>query len=203
MKEFSCRQAVLALALASSAFAQKHELGLTLGRNLPADRPYAGGALQVEAGTAFQANYAIRLVEGGSASLYFETHFLASPLREVRAAAPGAIRDFASLYVTPGLRVKFAPQSRISPWVAAGGGWALYEHSVLDQSGRPAAAPRRVSHGAFQFGGGVDAPMGKFVSLRAEVRDFYTGSPSYSVSGLTGGQHNATAGGGIVLSFGR
>jgi hypothetical protein len=120
----------------------------------------------------------------------------------VQASAPGAIRDYASLYVTPGIRVKFGSGRRASPWVAAGGGWALYEHSLLDMAGRPSSAARRTSRGAFQFGGGVDVPIWRFVALRGEVRDFYTGSPSYTVGGLRGGQHNVVAGGGFVLRFG-
>ena len=41
----------------------------------------------------------------------------------------------------------------------------------------------------------------KFIGLRAEIRDFYTGSPAYN-SAIRGGQHNVVAGGGIVLKFG-
>jgi hypothetical protein len=71
---------VLALTFLSIAplMAQMQELGLTLGGLRPLDRQFSGGTLKSKSGVALQANYAIRLVEGGAASLYLETHFLAS-----------------------------------------------------------------------------------------------------------------------------
>lgn len=35
-------------------------------------------------------------------------------------------KNYTSLFVAPGLRLKFAPAGRISPWVAFGCGYALY-----------------------------------------------------------------------------
>jgi hypothetical protein len=39
------------------------------------------------------------------------------------------------------------------------------------------------------------------LALRLEARDFYSGSPSFNVAGISGGQHNQVAGGGFVLRF--
>jgi opacity protein-like surface antigen len=188
----------LAGVFGSSAFAQRQELGLTLGALFETDR---GGGLTSGAGTGFQANYGFRLAGGDKAALFLETHFLASPLREVETRDSSATANYASLYVTPGLRIKFAPNARISPYVAVGGGLAWYEQSREQVGGGPNSAPRNIYRGAFQFGGGVDVKVWRFLSLRAEVRDFYTGSPAYNVAEVRGGQHNVVAGGGFSLRF--
>jgi hypothetical protein len=150
---------------------------------------------------AFQANYGYRIFGNDQAVLYGEVHLLANPLREVNSSMQTLTRDVATLFVTPGIRVKFFPPRRIAPYVAVGGGWADYEQSTTTLAGNRNSAPRTVNHGAFDYGGGVDFKFWRFVGLRAEIRDFYTGSPSYNAPALSGGQHNVVAGGGLVLEF--
>lgn len=189
---------LLLTAAALSCAETRHELALTLGRLASNDR----GALTAGSGTGLQANYGIRLAANSTAGLYFESHFLASPHREVASTAPQAIRDFASLYVTPGLRVKFVPAARLSPWVAAGGGYGLFEHSRELQDGSPSTVARSQSHFVFHFGGGLDLRLNRFLSARFEVRDFFTASPLYNVPSVSGRQHNVVAGGGLILRWG-
>lgn len=179
--------------------AQRQELGLTLGRVAATDR----GAVRVGAGTAFQANYGHRLWGGEKAALFGEVHFLASPQAVVTSGDGRATRDVASLYVTPGVRLKLFPSGRMQPFVAVGGGYALYEHSLLNVGGRPNAAPRTASGGAFVYGGGVDVPLWRWLGVRGEVRDFVTANPVYNVAVNGGRQHNVVAGGGLVVRFGR
>jgi hypothetical protein len=81
-------------------------------------------------------------------------------------------------------------------------GYAVYEQGVLQIDGRPNPAPRDIHRGAFDFGAGVDTSLWRWIGLRGEVRDFYTGSPAYNLPGLGGGQHNVVAGGGFVLKWG-
>ena len=52
------------------------------------------------------------------------------------------------------------------------------------------------------FGGGVGTRLWRWIGLRFEIRDFYTGSPAYNLPNLGGGQHNVVAGGGFVLKWG-
>ena len=110
-------------------------------------------------------------------------------------------RDVASLYVTPGIRVKFFSSSRISPYLASGWGLGLYEQSTTQLDGRSNAASRELVHGAFDFGGGVDVHVWRFLALRGEARDFYTGTPGYNVSTIAGGQHNVVIGAAFVLRW--
>ena len=187
--------------LGMTAAAQTQEVGLTLGRILSLERSAAQSRIQLGSGTALQANYGLRLIEGRQAALYAEVHFLANPQRKVESATQTATRDVATLYVTPGLRVRFFPRSVVGPYLAIGGGYAQYEQSTQRIDGRPNTAPRRVNHGTLGFGGGVDIRAWRFISLRGEIRDFYSGSPAYNLPAIKGGQHNIVAGGGIVLRF--
>ncbi|HBY59842.1 MAG TPA: hypothetical protein DEH78_08450 [Solibacterales bacterium] len=200
------RKTTIAVLLAAAAHAQdaapRHELGLTLGTLRGGDRGTGAAALQLGSGTALQANYGVRVAGGSAAALYAEFHFLASPQRLVSSANAALTRDVATIYATPGLRVKFAPKARVSPYAVIGAGYALYEHSLLTLGGQPNGAPRLTHRGTAMFGGGVDVGVWRWLAIRGEVRDFYSGSPSYNTPAIRGGQHNVVAGGGFVLRFG-
>jgi len=198
---------ILVLALPSlgvataQEIAPKHEIGLTLGGLLSSQQSGGATRLDLGSGAAVQANYGYRILGGERAALYGEVHLLANPLRDVSSSDRTLTRDVATLFVTPGIRVKFFPNSGIAPYFAVGGGWADYEQSTTTLEGRPNAAPRTVNHGVFDYGCGVDFKFWRFVGLRAEVRDFYAGGPSYNTSSIRGGQHNVVVGGGLVLKF--
>jgi hypothetical protein len=135
-------------------------------------------------------------------ALYGEINFVASPTaREITTSVSTATHDFASLYITPGIRVKFRPASKISPYAEVGGGYADYEQSLTQLDGRPNPAPRQLARGVFDFGAGVDVHVWRFVALRGEARDFYTGSPNYNITSISGGQHNIVATGAFVLRW--
>ena len=101
------RIAVCGAGLLSTASAQQHELGLTLGGILSQQRVAPLAKLDLGSGLALQANYGYRLLQRRSAALYLETHFLANGLRDIRSANSRATRDVATIFVTPGLRIKF------------------------------------------------------------------------------------------------
>jgi hypothetical protein len=196
------RVLVATLLCLPAAFAQKQELGLTLGRILPNQRTTPSGSLDLSGGTALQANYGFRIFKGNAFSAYFETHFLANGLREIASRDPGISRDVATAYVTPGIRVKLAPRKAVQPYLVFGGGYALYEQSKTTLGGDPNPAPRFTHRGTVAFGGGVDAKLWRFIGVRAEVRDFYSGNPSFNVEPSSSRQHNLVIGGGFVLRFG-
>jgi hypothetical protein len=193
--------AALGLFLSLAAFAQQHEIGLTLGRLLEKERTGGSVRLTVGSGTALQANYGFRFLDAGAVAIYAEVHMLANPLRDISSPLSSVTRDVATIFVTPGVRIRFLPHSAASPYVVAGGGVAIFEQSTSVLGGSPNPAPRGTTRGVFDFGGGVDFPLWRFLGLRAEVRDFYSGSPSFNVSSIRGGHHNVVAGGGFVLKF--
>jgi len=178
--------------------AQNHEIALQLGGILPLSR---AGDTNLSAGTAFQANYGYRFLSARRVALFGEVHFLANPQRTVDSTNGAATRDVATIYVTPGVRLKFFPSANISPYVAAGGGYGAYEQSLTTLNGQPNPAPRAINRGVFDFGGGVDVKFWRFISLRGEVRDFSTGRPAYNLPMITGGQHNVVAGAAIVIKL--
>jgi len=187
--------------------AAEREIGLTLGALSATDRQLsvAGRAdyISFSKGTALQANYAQRLVRLPFADLLGEVHLLASPQQQLSAQTTSVTRDIAVLYITPGVRLKFLPGSKVSPWLAAGGGYSLYEQSTVTIAGSPNGAPRHTSGGVLQFGGGVDVKVLPWVSLRGELRDFFTGSPKFNLPVTGTGQNQFVAGGGFVLRFGK
>ena len=194
--------AAMTLGGAPTSFGQSQEVGLTMGTLVSQSRDLSGAKIESGSGTALQANYGLRLMGAEKVALYLETHFLANPQRKVTSAVGSASTDYASLYLTPGARIKFAPKARFSPWLVIGGGYAQYENSKLNTAGGPNSAPRREHHGALAFGGGLDVKALRWLSLRGEIRDFYGSGPHYGVSGSPAKQHNVVIGGGFVLRFG-
>src|SRR5262245_17804378 len=114
---------LLALGLSNLAFAAtaendapKHEVGLTLGGLLNQSRSVVGKQLDLGTGLALQANYGLRLWQAKDVALYGEVHFLANPQRVVSSADSNLTRDVATIFLTPGIRVKFFPSRAIAPF---------------------------------------------------------------------------------------
>ena len=189
-----------AFCLAQEGTAPKNELAFGLG-GIPALSRSDSPSLDAGSGTAFELNYGRRFLNFGNVALYGELNFVASPLRDVSSAVNTATHDFASLYVTPGIRVKFRPAARISPYVLVGGGYGDYEQSVTRIDGQPNQASRQLARGVFDFGAGVDVRVWRFVAFRGEARDFYTGSPNYNIPSISGGQNNIVATGAFVVRW--
>lgn len=181
--------------------APKNELGFTLGGVPSLSRSTSQESLDPGAGTAFGVDYGRRFVSGNKVALYGEVNFLASPLRDVSSNIGSATKNFASLYVTPGIRLKFFPNSAISPYAVVGGGYADYEQSTTRLDGQPNPASRQLARGVFDFGAGVDVHVWRWIALRGEARDFYTGSPAYNLASVSGGQHNVAISGGFVVRW--
>jgi opacity protein-like surface antigen len=181
--------------------APTNELGFTLGGIPSLSRSTSQESLDLGAGTAFGVNYARRFINGNKVALYGEVNLLASPLRDVTSNVGSATKNFASLYLTPGVRLKFFPTSTISPYVVVGGGYADYEQSTTRLDGLANPASRQLARGVFDFGAGVDVRVWRWVALRGDARDFYTGAPAYNLATISGGQHNVAISGGFVLRW--
>jgi Outer membrane protein beta-barrel domain len=199
-KTFALLFVPAAFCLAQENAAAKNELAFGLG-GIPALSRSDSPRLDAGSGVAFQVNYGRRIVNGNTVALYGEINFIASPLRDVSTTITTATHDFASLYVTPGIRVKLRPRSRISPYAVFGGGYADYEQSLTRLDSRSNQAPRELARGVFDFGSGIDVHVWRFFALRGEARDFYTGAPNYNLASISGGQHNVVATGAFVIMW--
>jgi hypothetical protein len=184
----------------------KNEVGLLLGATVTPTRTLSGQAAVVEfgSGLVFQATYARQLSDFRGAALFFDLPFVASPLVGLSSSNLSVPANYAFLFVTPGLRLKVRPHSAVTPWVSLGGGYGFFEESKERQDGT-AISRINAGRGAVQFGGGVDfrTPIKVLFPLgfRAEVRDFYSGTPDFRATASGGMQHNLVLSGGLVVRF--
>ena len=58
-----------------------------------------------------------------------------------------------------------------------------------------------LNRGVFDFGGGLDYTLFRFLGLRAEVRDLVSGNPNLNVALSSSTQHNLISSGGIIIRF--
>src|SRR5260370_12758478 len=106
--------AIAALCSGQEQGAPKNELAFGLG-GLPSLSRSDAPSLNAGPGVGLQVNYGRRFLDGNKLALYGEINFLANPLREVSSSLTSATQNFASLYVTPGVRLQAFPKSRICP----------------------------------------------------------------------------------------
>lgn len=188
----------------SNGFAEaKNEIGLLLGGNII---PTSTTNLSLNSGLAYQATFAHRFIGINGVGLAFEVPFVALPSQGVQSNSIFVPRNFASIFITPGIRVSFALKSAISPWASLGGGYARFAESTTLVTGAPNPFKTGTNKGALQFGGGADFKAPFHIPLfplafRGEIRDFYTGQPRLNIIRSETGQHNIVVSGGIVLRF--
>jgi len=181
---------------------QNHELTFSLGGIPGQTRSFQGSAdtAQISADRSLGINYGHRFLGAKIAALYGEIEFVALPNRSLTAATATVPQNYASLYLTPGLRLKLFPGSRLSPWGAIGGGYALYQESARLSNGQD-TTNKFLNRGVFDYGGGLDYRLFRFIGLRGEIRDFFSGNPNLNVALSSSTQHNVVASGGIILRF--
>jgi hypothetical protein len=120
---------VLILSTVYAQDAGKNEIGLLLGATLTPSIDVAGasgGKLEIGSGITLQLTYARRLVTVPHMALFFEVPALAIPLQDITASIGAVPRNYDSFFATPGFRVKVSPTAGVSPWLSAGGGYALF-----------------------------------------------------------------------------
>ena len=182
---------------------QSQELTFSLGGISGQTRTLRGsptGTAQIAADRTLGVNYGHHLVGTRVAALYGEIEFVAIPNRGVTSATAVVAQNYASLYVTPGVRLKLFPRRRFSPWGAIGGGYALYQESNQLSDGQN-TTNKFLNRGVFDYGGGVDYRLFRLIGLRGEVRDFLSGNPNLNARPTLSTQHNVVASGGIILRF--
>ncbi len=187
--------AALALGGGKASAQGRLDVGLLLGSTRATDD---GPLLRFDRGTTYQATVAWRLWES-VAQLSVEVPFIASPAFTVIPANASLPLEYASLYLTPGIRVAVSPRKQVSFFAAVGAGYARYSESRLkgDRSANP--AQRDTNAGAFQFGAGVDVRGLGWLGFRGEVRDVFTGARTFSLPTPDPMVHNIVGSGGLVI----
>ncbi len=193
---------VILLVFSVSALAQKFDLALTVGDYHPVNNSFnSGNAFVVE------GNIGARVASVPFLARYIEVPVAGTPKEvpvNLTLGATGltSAGSYSTIFVAPGLRLKLAPSAPLSPYVAVGGGLAHFNRSATQT---PSGSSTSVNKGVFDIGGGIDMKIAPFLSLRAEVRDFYSGSPELTLNQITGTfnqrQHNILGTAGVVLRF--
>ena len=223
MKKPAVRSSLLCMLLllaASASHAQSqssattpsnNELGLVIGAaETPSVGLQRGGNINLNSSLTLGAEYDRRLF-GHHTAVYAGLDFFASP-NDVHASQPASdvSPEYAYLFLTPHVRVKFNAGGAFQPWLLFGGGYADFA-PAQPRSGNVNVSGTGNS-GTFEFGGGVDTKplihlkglplIGSLpIGARAEVRDFYSGQPDYGLPTTSSRQNNVLITGGLVLHF--
>src|SRR5260370_20957641 len=126
-----------ATARASNEAWKKHELGLGIGGAVPPRQTLASGISANPASLTFTPSLALgaEFDRGLTASQHLAilagVDFLASPLDVKLDQRPVyAVPEYAYIFLTPHIRVKFHPTGAISPWILLGGGYTRFAESA-------------------------------------------------------------------------
>ena len=106
----------------------RYDVGLLLGSTKASDE---GSSLQFARATTYQATFAWRVWQNDAVRVSIEVPFIASPAFDVTTAGRSLPKEYASLYLTPGIRVTVLPKGVVSIFGAAGAGYARYSESKL------------------------------------------------------------------------
>ncbi|MFY9610670.1 MAG: hypothetical protein WAU45_18925 [Blastocatellia bacterium] len=189
---------------AQSASAQKHEVAFTSGglkigeRGFDLPRP---GFLRFGTGFTYELGYARRFLDARVAALYFEVPLAGTPRTKVTTTNALSPRSYSSIFFTPGIKVKLLPGGKYSPFALIGGGLAHFRESDTTIDNQPNPNRTTKTEAVFAFGFGLDVKVRSILSIRGEVRDFYSDLPPLNVRALSERQHNALISAGIVLRF--
>jgi opacity protein-like surface antigen len=180
---------VSVLAASAAAQDEKNEIGGMLGRTFVSDQgiknaSYFDPTIHFGKGLSFEAEYARR--------------FLVTPIYSVAAEVPLVYNhdmdlnagttlhavvpnDLRALFVTPAARVNLFPTTAVSPWVSLGAGFGHFsENNTLVYGGTNTG--KSTTGFVLQAGLGLDVKVWRKLSIRGEVRDFWSGEPSFPLA---------------------
>jgi hypothetical protein len=197
--------------LATSAVAQdeKNELGGTLGRTFISNQGVTGGIFP---------NSTIAFGNGLSVNVEYARRFIVTPVFAISAEGMVMINhdedinggaygfaivpgQYSQLFVVPAVRANLFPTTAVSPWVSLGVGFGHISQSKDLIYGGPNPGGSSTS-AVIQGGVGLDVKVWRKLSIRGEVRDFWSGVPDFPLA-PTGKsrQHNYFVGGGAFWRF--
>jgi hypothetical protein len=194
--------------LTASALGQKNELTGVIGRFFISDQGVKGftnlisNDVHFGNGLSFEVNYGRHLLGEGFTRVSFEVPAVFNVDEDLNFAANAVPASYRSYFVTPALRANVFATTAISPWISFGGGVGHFSPSSnLEFGGK--SPSKGSTTGIFQMGLGLDVRILPKISLRGQVRDFWSGTPDISVDTGKSRQHNFFVGGGVVYRFGK
>jgi len=197
--------------LAASAVAQdeKNEVGGALGRTFISNQGIKGGTdpntiIASGKGLTFEVEYARRFIVTPVWALSGEAVVMVNKDEDINGGAYGFAvvpPQYSEIFVTPGARLNLFPTTAVSPWVSFGAGFGhISENKNLIYGG--ANPGKSTTSAVIQGGIGLDVKVWRRLSIRGEVRDFWSGEPDFPLAptGKTR-QHNYFVGGGAFWRF--
>ncbi len=215
------RAIILVLAMACSLLSvtsvaqdrysdEKNEIGVSLGRIFISNQGIQGATyfnpyVRSGKGFTFELNYARHLLGNDVYAISAEAPAVFNLDEDLNSGANVVPEDYRQIFITPALRANLFPNTRVSPWLSFGGGFAHFSenNNLLYGGTNPGKSS---TSGVLQGGFGLDArPLwGRLrrLVIRGEVRDFWSGTPDLPLA-MTGKtrQHNYLVGGGPVWHF--
>jgi opacity protein-like surface antigen len=188
-----------------NVFAQQNEVGLLLGVNDTQGREFVSSVINsFRPGTdlTFEVTYARRFTDAKLASMHFEVVLAATPSTEINPSNVALPRSYSSIFLTPGMKFKLLPGFFLTPYVAAGAGYARFTVSETTTTGGTTTVTQRGSNkGVYNYGVGAELKFFPGLSLRGEIRNFISGSPNLGVPLLDDTRRNVIYGAGLVVRF--
>jgi len=202
--------AVITMGAAAVAQDEKNELGGILGRTFISDQAinvasaFSPAVIRTGNGLSFEVEYARRFLvtpifslSGEAVLMYNHDEDVNNGTFSLSLVPP----QYSELFVTPAARVNLFPASAVSPWISLGAGFGhIGQGSSLIFGG--ANPGKSTTSGVVEGGLGLDVKVWRKLSIRAEVRDFWSGEPDFPLA-PTGKsrQHNYFVGGGAFWRF--
>ena len=204
------RLAILVVFVAvtvSSAFAQKNEASVTVGRTFVSTQTIENDPTSPnphihfgnEESVAF--NYGRLLMTRGTVGFFGEVPVAIYPRMDLNTYLNQIPKDIGALFITPSLRVNFFSGQGLSPWLSVGGGYARFREAPKLNFFGDNPGPTGTNTGVVQFGIGFDVRLWQLWGIRMEARDFYSGLPDLNVSVRNSRQHNYYVGIGVIRRF--
>jgi len=212
----SGKQAVLAvlavmvsiLSASSEAQDEKNEISGIIGRTIISDQgihgpnaPALNPFVRSGKGVTFEINYARVLLFNPIFSVSGEVPAVFNLDEDLGSGGDLVPKDYKQIFVTPAARLNLFPATAVSPWVSFGGGFGHFsENKNLNYFGTNPGSSS--TSGVIQGGLGLDVRAWRRFSIRAQVRDFWSGTPNLPLAdtGKTR-QHNYFVGGGVLWHF--
>lgn len=207
-----CMAVVLIATMLGSLAAgqdEKNEVGGMIGRIFISNRGITGGTdpgtvIAFGEGLTFEGEYARRMFVTPIFAVSAEALVAYNGDEKVNGGVYGndvVPSKLSELFVTPAARVNLFPTTAVSPWVSFGAGFGHISEgsNLVYLSPNPG---KSTTSAVIEGGLGLDVKVWKALSIRGEVRDYWSGEPDFPLAPTSKSrQHNYFVGGGVFWRF--
>jgi hypothetical protein len=195
------------LGACASAQDEKNEVTGMIGRIFISDQGIKGSPsddpmVRSGKGLTFEVNYSRQLFGTPVYAVSGEVPAVFNLDEDLGSGSAVVPTGYSQIFVTPSARLNLFPATAVSPWVSLGGGFAHFsENSQLIYQAGPNPGTSTNS-GVLQGGIGLDVRVWHRFSIRGQVRDFWSGTPSLPLADTgKSRQNNYFVGGGVIWHF--